>query len=176
MTVEPDLIADYVETGEVRLVFKPVLDHNPSSQIATEAAYCAGEQNSALFWEMHNLLFFNQTEFLTAEDKGALILKYADELDLAWDQFVTCMDEHHYGDRIVAQDQARRAEGVRQRPSFKITGPAQPEGRLISGAQPFDNFKAIDRPGSRRMSALRLQKEPYHADPAVRTGTIFCDL
>jgi protein-disulfide isomerase len=143
MTVEPQLIADYVEPGQVRLVFKPVLDYNPSSQIATEAAYCAGEQNPALFWEMHDVLFSRQAEFWTAQDKVAEVQKYANELDLASDTFSACLNDHRYAELIVAQDQARRAEGIRQRPSFRIIGPGQPEGRLVSGAQPFGNFQQL---------------------------------
>ena len=143
MTVEPELIANYVETGQVRMVFKPVLDHNPASQIATEAAYCAGEQNPSLFWEMHNLLYTRQGEFGAAGDKIAQSLKYANELDLAPQPFAACMNQNRYTDQIIAQDQARRAEGIRQRPSFKISGPAQTEPRLIAGAQPFSNFQKL---------------------------------
>jgi protein-disulfide isomerase len=143
MTVEPEIIANYVDSGQVRLVFKPVLDHNPASQIATEAAYCAGEQNPALFWEMHDVLFSQQPEFWAAPDKVAAATKYANELDLSPDTFTTCLTEHRYADQITAQDQARRAEGIRQRPSFRIIGPGQPDGRLASGAQPFSNFEQL---------------------------------
>jgi protein-disulfide isomerase len=143
MTVEPAIIADYVESGQVRLVFKPVLDYNPYSQIATEAAYCAGEQNPALFWEMHDLLFSRQAEFWSAQDKAAEAEKYANELDLSPEAFSACLNGHRYGDQIAAQDQARRDEGIRQRPTFRIIGPGQPDGRLVPGAQPFRNFEEL---------------------------------
>jgi protein-disulfide isomerase len=143
MTVEPEIIANYVENGEVRMVFKPVLDHNPASQIATEAAYCAGAQNPGLFWEMHDTLFSRQAEFWTAQDKVAKAQEYANELDLAPDAFTACLADHRYADLIIAQDQARRSEGIRQRPSFRIIGPGDPEGRLVSGAQPFGNFQQL---------------------------------
>jgi protein-disulfide isomerase len=143
LTVEPQLIADYVDTGQVRLVFKPVLDFNPYSQIATEAAYCVGEQAPRLFWEMHDILYSRQPEFWTAEDKVAEAQKYASELDVDLGAYEACMGDHRYADLIVAQDQARRAEGIRQRPSFRFIGPGEPSGRLAAGAQPLSNFEKL---------------------------------
>lgn len=144
MTVEPEIIKEYVDSGQVRLVFRPVLDFQPASQIATEAAYCAGEQKPAYFWEMHNLLFERQGRFGAGPDQAALAKEFA-LIFAGLDQavFAACLDGDKFGDQIVAQDEARRAAGIRQRPSFRISGPGQPEGRLIAGAQSFSTFQKL---------------------------------
>src|SRR5262249_60234072 len=67
------LLANY--TGKVRFVFRhfPLEDAHPHSLAAAEAAECAGEQGK--FWEMHDLLFANQTHL-----KQKHLLGYADQL------------------------------------------------------------------------------------------------
>jgi protein-disulfide isomerase len=143
MTVEPELIKTYVETGQAKLVFRPVLDHNPASQTATEIAYCAGAQDPAQFWAMHDLLFERQSEFWSNADKPALARQYAVELGLDDARFAVCMNAGEFSAQITAQDQERRAAGIRQRPSFRVVGPGQPEGRLIPGAQSFATFQEL---------------------------------
>lgn len=50
------LIAEYGPTGEVRVVYKPIVFVNPQTSIpAGRAAYCAAEQG--LFWQMHNAIW-----------------------------------------------------------------------------------------------------------------------
>ena len=58
--IEPEIIANYVEQGNVRLIFMPVLNHGDPSVFATAAADCLGQQDPALFWTMHGRLFADQ--------------------------------------------------------------------------------------------------------------------
>ena len=56
--VEPQLIAQYVETGQVRLVFRDLAFLGDESRWAAVAASLAAEQDA--FWPYHDYLFANQ--------------------------------------------------------------------------------------------------------------------
>jgi protein-disulfide isomerase len=56
--VEPPLIAQYVETGQVRLVFRDLAFLGDESRWAAVAARLAEEQDA--FWPYHDYLFSNQ--------------------------------------------------------------------------------------------------------------------
>jgi protein-disulfide isomerase len=143
MTVEPEIIRDYVDTGQVRLVFRPVLDLGQGSAVGAEAAYCAGEQGAGHFWAMHDLLFERQRDLFSNPDLRALTKEFAAELGLDATAYADCIDRSVPGPEIVGQDQTRREAGIRQRPTFRISGPAQPEGRLVPGAQSFATFRKL---------------------------------
>jgi protein-disulfide isomerase len=116
---------------KVRIVFK----HNPlpfhkDATPASKAALAAGEQGK--FWEMHDLLFANQRKLKAADLEG-----YAAQLGLDMTKFKADMAKPEY-DKMIAADQALAARfGARGTPGFFING------RNLSGAQPFDNFKKI---------------------------------
>lgn len=130
--VEPTLKQIFQTYGDqVRLVYKhyPLPSHQ-YAQGAAQASLCAKEQGK--FWEYHDLLFENQ-EKLTVSD----LKKYAQELGLKQDQFNSCLDSKKYQSQIGADLRAGQAAGVSGTPAFFING------QLVSGAQPFENFKAV---------------------------------
>lgn len=58
MQVEPQIVSTYVETGQVRLVFRDLAFLGEESRWATVAARLAEEQDA--FWPYHDHLFANQ--------------------------------------------------------------------------------------------------------------------
>jgi protein-disulfide isomerase len=125
----PQLKADYIDTGKVRLVFRDFpLSFHPSAQKAAEAAECAGDQNK--YWEMHDKLFQNQQAL------GVTNLKqYAADLGLNTGTFNSCLDSGKYAQEIQADMADGSAAGVSGTPSFFING------RLVVGAQPYQVFQ-----------------------------------
>ena len=116
---------------KVRVFFKqnPLPFHDKAG-LAAEAALAAGEQGK--FWEMHDKLFANQQ----ALDRASLD-KYAGELGLDANKFKAALDAHTFK-AAVDKDMALAKElGVQGTPNFFING------RLLSGAQPFDSFKRV---------------------------------
>jgi protein-disulfide isomerase len=105
----------------------PLPFHNRAKP-AAEAALCAKEQGK--FWEMHDKLFPSQA----MEDTD--IKRFATEVGLNQKKFDQCLAEHKYAARIEADIADGQRYGVRGTPHFFING------RPISGAQPFDVFKA----------------------------------
>jgi protein-disulfide isomerase len=92
LAVKPALVERYVETGQLRLVFRAVLNHGEHSRRASEAAMCAGRQGR--FWAMHDLLFERQRELWRASpgDLPALLGRWSPEVPgLDSRRFAACL-------------------------------------------------------------------------------------
>jgi protein-disulfide isomerase len=131
---EPAIRENYIKTGQVRLIFSPVLNHGDRSYQSHQAVECAAEQGQ--FWEFHDVLFENQGA-LWAGDIQATVKQLAAEAGLDTDSFNACMDEQRYLDLIFSQDEVRRQRGIRGQPVFDING------QFLIGAQPFDVFQSV---------------------------------
>ena len=96
---------------------------------AARGALCAGDQGK--FWEMHDKLF--KATDLSVEN----IKKTAGELGLDQAKFDACLASTEHDKQIDADIAAGSDVGVSGTPAFFING------RMISGAQPFEKFKEI---------------------------------
>jgi protein-disulfide isomerase len=116
--------------GKVRVAWRdlPLPFHN-NAMPAAIAARAAGEQGK--FWEMHKKLFTNQS----ALDRPALE-KYASELGLNMGKFKAALDANKGKEEVEADAAAGGKIGARGTPAFFING------KFLSGAQPFEAFKA----------------------------------
>jgi protein-disulfide isomerase len=131
---EPQLIADYVTTGQVKLVFWPVLNHGNPSIYSTLAAECAGQQDPALFWTLHGALFENQSDLWSAgRDYYAT---QAESVGADRATFETCYDDGSGLAQVMALDEARLERAIFGQPTFDVNG------QLFSGAQSYEVFKA----------------------------------
>jgi len=116
----------------VRLVWKdfPLTSIHPQAFKAAEAAQCAREQGK--FWEYHDRLFGNQQ----ALDVDSL-KKYAVDTALDAAKFNACLDTAKYAERVQAQMEVGAGLGVNSTPAVFVNG------RLLSGAQPYETFSAV---------------------------------
>jgi protein-disulfide isomerase len=116
----------------VRIVWKdfPLTSIHPQAFKAAEAGQCAREQGK--FWEYHDLLFANQQSL-----EPEFLKKYAADTGLDVAAFNACLDTAKYGDRVQEQMGMGNRLGVSSTPSSFING------RLVSGAQPYEAFAAI---------------------------------
>lgn len=135
------LMEKYVDTGTVYFIYKSVGGFiGAESKGAAEAAYCAGDQGK--FWEMHDIIFANQT----GENVGAYtdrrLSAFADELGLDRAQYDDCMSSGKYGDLTNQDASEAQAAGIQATPSFVITYLVNGEtkSRLIQGAETIDKF------------------------------------
>jgi protein-disulfide isomerase len=138
LNTQPVLDAQFVDTGDVRWVFKhfPVEQSHPQAAAASAASECAGYQGQ--FWEMHHLLF-ERTEEWGNSNVDAALTALAQELDLDMAQFETCMDAEETYQAVLA-DFNDGTPFVRGTPTFVILYGDQ--GQLIPGALPADQFSA----------------------------------
>ena len=106
------------------------LPNHQNAKVAAEAGQCANEQGQ--FWPYHDRLFANQQR-LTVPD----LKQHALELGLDAARFNACVDSHKYAPVVDADIRMGNDAGVNGTPAFFING------RMISGAQPFEVFKKI---------------------------------
>ena len=135
--------------GKVRVVWRDLpLPFHPNAMPAAIAARAAGEQGK--FWEMHDKIFANQ-----AHEDRPTYEKYAQELGLNMGKFKAALDAQKGKEAIEADSTAGGKIGARGTPAFFING------KFLSGAQPFEAFKAQDR---RRAQGRRCDGRQGHAE------------
>jgi protein-disulfide isomerase len=119
------------QTRDVRVIFKHApAASNPNAMLAHEAALAAGAQGK--FWEMHDVLFENQTHLTRAD-----LLGYAKSLGLDLAAFERALDNHTYRP-IVERDLAEAAGlGVTTPPTFFVNG------RRLVGPQGYASLGAV---------------------------------
>lgn len=115
----------------VRIVFRqfPLVIH-ANARKAAEASLCAAEQEK--FWQMHDAMFQNQTALTPQALKGI-----AAGIGLKTDEFDTCLDSGRFAERVESDVRAGVDAGVTGTPATFING------RLISGAVPFEQISSI---------------------------------
>lgn len=131
----PLLVNQYINTGKVKLVFRdfPLTSIHLDALKAAEAAECARLQGGDVtYFKYHDKLFENQ-EALDVES----LKSYARQLGLKTADFNTCLDSGNMEAEVKADLQDGANYGVTGTPAFFING------RLLSGAYPFEEFKKI---------------------------------
>ena len=135
------LLAEYIDTGKVKLVFKDFPLNGPDSILAAEASYCAEDQGR--YWAYHDELYTNWAGERTGWINYASLNKFAKSIDLELDEFSSCLNDHKYRQKVLELEKFGRAIGIDATPSFLIFN----DEKIIKirGNQPIDAFRqAID--------------------------------
>lgn len=119
------------QTRDIRVIFKHApAATNPNAMLAHEAALAAGAEGK--FWEMHDILFENQTKLGRAG-----LLEYAKALGLDLPAFQQALDNHTYRP-IIDRDLAEaKGLGVTTTPTFFVNG------RRLVGPQGYASLGAV---------------------------------
>jgi protein-disulfide isomerase len=119
--------------NKVKIAFKHFpLPFHAQARIAAEASMCANEQDTKLFWKMHDAMFADQTKL----DKDNLIAT-AKKVGVKEAEFKTCLESGKFKAKIDADVAEGTAVGVKSTPTFFVNG------KLISGAQPIEVFAEV---------------------------------
>ncbi|CAI9831319.1 MAG: DsbA family protein [Nitrosopumilus sp.] len=128
----------YVESGEVRMVFKDFVLNGPDSGLAAEASHCAAEQG--LYWEYHDALYENwggeRTGWITPGSLEVL----AEGAGLEAGPFAECLESGRHAEKVAGLYEEGRSLGVDGTPSFLIYG--DEKAVRITGNQPLGAFEA----------------------------------
>lgn len=119
---------------DVRLVYRHYpLPFHPNAEKAAEAAECAAKLGgNDAFWKMHDKLFEKSRAQQLAPE---VYVPLAKEIGLSEGKFKACLDSGETK-KAIDQDAAEGgAAGVEGTPATFVNG------KLVSGAQPFPNFK-----------------------------------
>jgi protein-disulfide isomerase len=112
-------------------VFKNLpLPMHQQATLAAEAALCADDQGK--FWELHDWLFANKNNI----SRDTLMVQ-ADSLGLDLESFGACVDQRTYQDEVEADTAEANSFGIRGTPGFTVNG------RVLTGAQPLENFVTV---------------------------------
>ncbi len=126
--------------AEASTTFKIVYRHYPLPQhgnalpaaYASEAASLQGK-----FWEMHDLLFANHTDWTELPDATSVFVGYATELGLDVNRFKTDMASAAVKARVQKDSDEGAAIKINYTPSFFVNG------HIITNPQGYDQFLAI---------------------------------
>jgi protein-disulfide isomerase len=142
---EKQLDAAYISTGKLYYEYHSFgyFIGNESGR-AAEAAYCAGDQGK--FWEMHDIIFANQTGENVGDFADVRLLAFGDKIGVNHSDFQSCFNTGKYKARVEQDSTDGQRTGIKATPSFILSytdSNGQVVTKLIEGAQPFSEFQTI---------------------------------
>jgi len=121
---------------DLRFVYRhyPLRQIHPNAQGSAQAAEAAGKQGQ--FWEMHDLIFKNQTRWssLSARDALKTFTGYAKDLGLDENKFTDDFNSDAVNAKIKADEKGGTSLGIPGTPTFFLNG--QP----LASPQSYENF------------------------------------
>ncbi|HEX7597230.1 MAG TPA: thioredoxin domain-containing protein, partial [Polyangia bacterium] len=133
--------------GKVRVAWRNMpLPFHDKAKPAAMASLAANQQGK--FWQMHGIMFKNQQNL-----DAASLEKYAKEIGLNMDKYKAAIEDKKLQASIDADIAMGNKIGARGTPAFFING------TFLSGAQPFESFKA------------RIDEQLKKAEELVKKGT-----
>jgi protein-disulfide isomerase len=117
--------------GQIRHVFKNLpLPMHAEAQLAGAASLCAQDQGK--FWEYRDWLFANQRTL----SRDSMVAK-AGDFGMDAEVFTSCIDRGRHLAVVRADMAEANSFGITGTPGFLING------RVLTGAQPIEEFEAI---------------------------------
>lgn len=123
--IEPQLIDNYVATGQVYYTYRhfPFLDDNSlrkESDQSANASMCASAQDR--FWDYHDILFANWD----GENQGAFsdkrLVAFAEAIGLEMNAFKDCFSANQFQTEIETDLTTGRNTGISGTPSILVNG------------------------------------------------------
>jgi protein-disulfide isomerase len=134
-TIEQQVLKQY--DGKVKFYFRHYpLPFHPWAMPGAIAAECAKVQKPDAYWKLYHAFFEHQAEVnpTNVKDKATEFLKDSG-IDMA--KWNTCFDGKETQAAVTAQQTEGQGLGVTGTPAFFING------RMLVGAQPFEQFKNV---------------------------------
>ena len=109
------------------------LPQHKNAKLAATVAEAAGKQGK--FWEMHDLIFQNQSDWSEEKNAAILFAKYAQELGLDLTRFQTDIASDDIKAKIENDYKSGVKAGVNSTPSFFLNG------KKMDNPRNYDEFK-----------------------------------
>ena len=108
--------------GKIYFVFRhfPLTQIHANALLAATAAEAAGKQGK--FWEMHDLIFKNQSEWSSATNAKPIFIRYAKNIGLDEGPFSKDISDGTIVEKIKAQYDEGVKIGVDRTPTFFLNG------------------------------------------------------
>src|ERR1051326_1282467 len=132
--------------NQVQIVFHhfPLMKIHKNALVAAHAAEAARNQNK--FWEMHDLLYRNQSEWSELADPRPVFVSYANRLGLNLDAFNRDLESNQIDQKISSDIQRGTSQGVFGTPTVFL------DSHLV-------NDKATNLDGLRRGINILLERK-----------------
>lgn len=113
------LLTDY--GNQIKLVFRhfPLSQHK-NALLAAQAAEAAGEQGK--FWEMHRLLYTNQSAWGESDQALSFFLQYADQLKLNKETFTNDLQTQKFLSKVQNDQKDGNSLNIDATPTFFMNG------------------------------------------------------
>lgn len=138
------LVADYVDTGKVRFLFKdfPINDlSDRASSLAAEASYCAADQGK--YWDYHDEVYSNWDGENTGWVSRASLERFAEDSGVSdMNAFSECLDSGKYTGTVRENYNLARTVGLDATPSFIVLVDGETP-QLMRGAHPYSTFERV---------------------------------
>lgn len=123
----------YKDNPEVNFVFRnfPLETIHPNARIAAEAAEAAGAQGK--YWEMHDKLYENQSEWSSSLTPIDFFKNYATQIGLNVNDFQVSVEQRLHSDVIDADVKDGNNASVNSTPTFFINGNKQ--NKVLTSAE-----------------------------------------
>ena len=163
--VQPTIDKEFVSKGNVRWVFKNLLlKEFPQSLAAAAAAECAGEQGR--FWQMHDLLFAEQSRW-TVNSPDAELERIGSDLALDRNRFDRCLDSRHVSERVLS-DLYDAASVTTTAPTFVIL--AGGKGVVVRGSPTAEKLARLIRERLRAAKSGQRAQAPSSQAPVSKAA------
>jgi protein-disulfide isomerase len=134
-TIENQVLKTY--EGKVKFYFKSFpLPFHPWAMPASIAAECAKVQKPEAYWKIYESFFNHQAE-INPQNVKEKATEYLKDTGIDMAKWGTCFDGKETAAKVNAQHDEGAALGVTGTPAFFING------RMLVGAQPFEQFKNV---------------------------------
>lgn len=113
----------------------PLRQIHINADLASRATEAAGKQSK--FWEMHDLLFENQSSWSESRDADKIFEGYASKIGLNVEQFKSDIKSKEVAEKVQKDYESGVASGVNGTPTFFLNG------KKLDNPGNYDQFKTI---------------------------------
>lgn len=132
LTVKPQLVANYVQTGKAKFVFYdfPLTSIHPHAFLAARAGRCANDQGR--FWEYQDVVFRNQSRWSAKQQVMGDFVDYAVEAGADKGTFEACLKSDAHADVVSANMRLAYELGIDGTPTVMVSMGRGMARRLMS--------------------------------------------